>query len=97
VSDSAVLELVARRLEELALEIRRSSGTALPVPAETSKGADVDSEHISANELAQILDVDARTIRRWSHLGRMPRPTRVGNTLRWRRSTIDMWLKERAR
>jgi predicted DNA-binding transcriptional regulator AlpA len=97
---NAVLALVADRLQEAVDALRmlsRSSGTALPTSPESSKCSDVTSEHVNATEVAQIVGVEPRTIRRWSLMNRMPRPMRVGNTLRWRRSTIELWMKERAR
>ncbi len=43
--------------------------------------------------LAEHLSCDQRTVHRWWRSGVIPRPLRVGNSLRWDRATIESWRK----
>lgn len=97
---NAILALVAERLAEAAEMLRKlsgSSGTPLPVPVDTSKCADVQPETLTAAEFADVLGVHERTLRRWAHRGKAPKAMRVGNVLRWKRATVELWMKERAK
>lgn len=92
------VEIIARRLEELVAELRSLHGSSqerLAVPADKPQSRVVDSETIGADELAVILKVGPRTIRRWAHLRKLPKPMRIGNRMRWRCRAIERWQKER--
>jgi len=47
---------------------------------------------LSAKALADLLDVDAKTVRRWREEGRVPEPVQIGGVIRWRPEDIDAWL-----
>jgi excisionase family DNA binding protein len=47
---------------------------------------------LSAKALADLLDVDAKTVRRWREEGRLPEPIQIGGVIRWRAEDIDDWL-----
>jgi predicted DNA-binding transcriptional regulator AlpA len=49
---------------------------------------------LSAHDVAEIVGVDAKTIRRWRNEGRMPRGLDFGGIVRWRPETIDAWLED---
>lgn len=97
------LQRAAAHLEQAALLLReadRSSHNDLQLLPESSKCPSVDTkktESIDATEFASILNVHPRTLRRWAELGKVPKPICVGRTLRWRRSIVDLWMKEGAR
>jgi predicted DNA-binding transcriptional regulator AlpA len=51
---------------------------------------------LNAREVAAVFGIGVRTLRRWRHEGRAPRPLKGDGPLRWRRAEVDRWLKERA-
>ena len=64
---------------------------------ELRKGIDLDVNNverllIGANNLAWCFDVDAATIHRWAKTGVMPKPLKVGNSVRWDVQTIRDWI-----
>jgi excisionase family DNA binding protein len=48
---------------------------------------------LTAAEVAALLQVDVRTLRRMRHERTFPRPTRLGRSLRWKRSLVERWLE----
>ena len=52
---------------------------------------------LTASEVAALLQVDVRTLRRMRHERAFPRPARVGRSLRWKRSVVERWLEGRKR
>ena len=63
----------------------------------TNADSQTDAEMISASELADMLGVKPRSVSRWACAGKLPKPLKVGGVRRWRRSTIELWMKERSR
>ncbi|MDP8927274.1 MAG: helix-turn-helix domain-containing protein [Actinomycetota bacterium] len=54
-------------------------------------------ELLTIKQLAELLQVPVPTIYRWRHLGEGPRGIRVsGRHVRYRRSDIEAFLRERA-
>ena len=47
---------------------------------------------ISAAELATLLHVSLRHIRRMDSMGRLPKPIRLGYSVRWRVDELHAWL-----
>lgn len=47
---------------------------------------------LDAPQLAEVLGLSVRTVRRLDALGKLPRPVRIGGAVRWRREEIDQWL-----
>jgi excisionase family DNA binding protein len=43
-------------------------------------------------ELAETLSTSTRTLHRLNSAGRIPKPSRLGGQLRWRRAEIDAWV-----
>ncbi len=44
--------------------------------------------------VAIVLNVSPRHVYRLSDAGRMPRPIKLGGSVRWDRSAIDKWIAE---
>lgn len=52
---------------------------------------------LSIRELAERLGLCRRTVARLVDGGKLPRPIRVGGSLRWRPEAIETWLSEQTR
>ena len=48
---------------------------------------------VSARTAAVMFDVSLATWRRWDSAGRVPKPARVGGTVRWLRDDLERWSK----
>jgi predicted DNA-binding transcriptional regulator AlpA len=48
---------------------------------------------ISARELAEMLDVSLRQIWRLNASGKLPKPVRIGGSVRWNRQEIVDWFE----
>ena len=48
---------------------------------------------LDVKQVAQILNCSTRTVYRLSDGGKMPRPLRVGNLVRWSHDTINEWIE----
>jgi excisionase family DNA binding protein len=68
----------------------RSKLSALPA---TSR---LPPELLDAWQTGDLLGCSARTVRRMSSNGELPKPIRVASLVRWRRSEIQAWI-ERSR
>lgn len=86
-----LLELLDTRLRERAAEL-----VAL-VRAELQAGLPrrQEDELLTSAELCELLKVDTRTLRRWTHAGELPRPVKIGGSLRWRRADLSEWLDKK--
>lgn len=50
---------------------------------------------LNFKSIAQSLDVPIRTLRRALSAGKFPRPDlKIGQQFRWKKSTIESWLRE---
>ena len=47
---------------------------------------------ISADELARLLGISTRTIWRRLSGGEIPKPVRLGKSVRWRLADIEAWI-----
>ena len=47
---------------------------------------------ISAMNLARLLQISLRHLRRLDETGKIPRPIRLGGSVRWRSNEITSWL-----
>ena len=81
---------LARRLESGLADLPDSE------PSATVKPTAPFAELLGARELAALLAINARTLRRWKQEGRIPKPLRGKGPPRWRRSAIDQWLEDQA-
>jgi predicted DNA-binding transcriptional regulator AlpA len=63
------------------------SDTALAAPAEPPALLDVRA-------VARLLDCSPRHVYRMSDSGRMPRPIKLGASIRWRRLELSRWIDD---
>lgn len=54
-----------------------------------------DDEYLTTVEAAKIIKFDWKTLRRWRSEGTGPVYFKINNTVRYRRSEIDKWVKRR--
>lgn len=59
----------------------------------TEKVSRVAPIAISARELAGMLDVSLRQVWRLNASGKLPRPLRIGGSVRWNRAEIQQWFE----
>ncbi len=48
---------------------------------------------LSADELAEVLDIGVRTLWRMDACGKLPRPVSIGRLRKWRRREIEAWVE----
>jgi predicted DNA-binding transcriptional regulator AlpA len=48
---------------------------------------------VSARELAEMLDVSLRQIWRLNSAGKLPKPIRLGGSVRWNRVEVQHWFE----
>jgi len=82
--EAAELERCAARLRERAQQLR---DRVVPAPS--------GSKYLRARDLAELLAVHPRTVRRWRSEGRLPEPIAISGVLRWDRRVVEAWLAER--
>ncbi|MCL5281437.1 MAG: helix-turn-helix domain-containing protein, partial [Planctomycetes bacterium] len=49
---------------------------------------------VCARELAEMLDVSLRQVWRLNSAGKLPRPVRLGGSVRWDRDEVLRWFKD---
>ena len=49
---------------------------------------------LSIEDLAGVLQVDPKTIRRWRSESRLPDAIEIGGVVRWDPRVLDAWLQE---
>jgi predicted DNA-binding transcriptional regulator AlpA len=60
-------------------------------PGPTPKPA-LEPMLVSASDLTVLLKLSLRTIRSMDRAGRLPKPIRLGGSIRWRRDEICSWI-----
>jgi predicted DNA-binding transcriptional regulator AlpA len=53
---------------------------------------DQDALLVSAEKLAQLLDISIRTLWRLRAAGKLPAPVRLGGSVRWRVHEVQEWI-----
>jgi predicted DNA-binding transcriptional regulator AlpA len=48
---------------------------------------------ITVKQLAKMLATSVRSVWRYRSAGRLPKPVKVGSSVRWRLSDIQLWIK----
>ena len=48
---------------------------------------------LDANEAAQLLGLSRRTVYRLLDAGKIPKPLKLGNATRWRRTDIELFVE----
>ena len=78
----------------------RQSPCLQPPPQESPLDQDGDSPPttesrlVDVEEVAAMLGVSSRMVRRLRDMGRMPCPISLGSLVRWRREEIEEWIHE---
>jgi prophage regulatory protein len=49
---------------------------------------------LSAEKLAELLDISVRTLWRLRAANKVPAPVRLGGSVRWRAHEIEVWIEE---
>lgn len=49
---------------------------------------------LNASEVSALLGVSSRSVYRLSDAGKMPRPLKVGGSVRWDRQTVERWIAD---
>ena len=86
-------ERIAQILEDAAQRIRGLGGNGL---ADLPHHVAHDDVLLDPNDLAALLKIDARSVRRLRSAGEIPEPIMIGNAPRWRRDAVLRWLDDRA-
>ncbi len=60
--------------------------------ASTKSTPETVAELLDVASVAEMCGCSARTVRRLSDAGRMPRPIRLGSLIRWRRADLEAWI-----
>jgi predicted DNA-binding transcriptional regulator AlpA len=47
---------------------------------------------LSIRHLAELLELSIRSVHRMNSAGRLPRPVRLGGSVRWRRDEVVRWI-----
>ena len=56
--------------------------------------AEAASLLVDANQVAELLDVSIRHVRRLHAAGRLPKHVLLGSSVRWVRSTVEAWTED---
>ena len=57
-----------------------------------NRASEHDLQLVSAERLAELLDVSIRTLWRLRSAGKLPPPLRIGSAVRWPLTTIHEWM-----
>jgi prophage regulatory protein len=49
---------------------------------------------LSAEKVAELLDISVRTLWRLRATGKLPLPVRLGGSVRWRAEEIAVWIQQ---
>lgn len=52
----------------------------------------VEAELLNTREVSKLLSISPASVRRLDASGSMPKPIRLGKSLRWRRSELSSWI-----
>ena len=52
----------------------------------------MSSELLNVKDLARLLRMSVRTVWRLRSAGRLPKPVRIGKSVRWSPETIEAWI-----
>ena len=65
---------------------------ALPADDRPGRVSALEPLLVSANDLAKLLRLSVRSIRALDASGRLPRPLRVGGSVRWKLAEVRDWI-----
>jgi excisionase family DNA binding protein len=81
------------------LAVAESEGASEKVDGEkmgnqmNSKIHQEDALLIPADQLAALIQVSTRTLWRLLSAGRLPKPVRIGGSVRWRMDQVKQWIE----
>lgn len=94
---AAHLEELARIAQVVAADLRNGLAVIAPSgPARTGGEPAVKPDLMTAQEVADALRIDVRTLRRKRREGTVPKPLRGKGPLRWSRTAVMAWIEEHA-
>lgn len=105
VADAQVIELLGRIAAELA-ELRQdlrllvadsapASNGRLAVKSNRNSKVEPQDCLLKLQDVAALLGINVRTLRRMRADGKGPRSVDVGGRPRWKRTVVDRWIAER--
>ena len=97
-----ILELMSRRIRQAAEDgedgialLRDQLADGLQPRRLTTMPTNNESDALlTAQDLADYLGCNVRSLRRWRHMGLLPAPLLIGGVQRWRRADVDRRLGE---
>jgi predicted DNA-binding transcriptional regulator AlpA len=97
----ALLERIAAGLEDL----REGLRSAVADLAESSNGRVHEASEpvaatdrlLNAQQVADLIGINPRTLRDRRHAGGFPAPIMIGRSPRWKRAAIDAWIAKARR
>lgn len=105
VADAQVIELLARVADEIAglrQDLRFLVADSAPasngrVAVKSNRNSKVDPQDclLRLLDVAALLGISARTLRRMRADGKGPRSVDVGGRPRWKRTVVERWIAER--
>ena len=78
--------------QELA-QVELAAGASLALMVRVPE-ASKTRQLLTVNGLAELLQVDAKTIRAWRERGQLPPAVKIGGVIRWDADDIDRWIGE---
>ena len=87
------------RLADIQLDESRRSRLMTGVDGSTGSVAATSAPRrlLTARDVAVLLQVDAKTVRRWREEGKLPPAVELGGVVRWLAEDLAVWLKEQRR
>lgn len=85
-----------RELSEIRLDVPPKPRLMDPVHARGTTG-ELRAQWLTVRDVAERLQVDERTVRRWREEGKLPPAFANGSVVRWRSEDIDAWTEEQTR
>jgi len=86
---------LARLLREMAGVLDFVAQNQLAGAREQSDMSGAMPSLLSTTDVATILRVDPKTVRRWREEGHLPSAIQVGGVVRWKPEDIETWLEDR--
>ena len=94
-SDLDLCGKLAALHEEIARIYRELGEVQLAAPrGQALMDGMVPGRLLSVGDLAELLQIDPKTVRRWREAGKLPPGIEIGGIVRWRSENVDAWLEE---
>ena len=88
---------IERAREEHEIQLAASRGQSVMAVVrqpiiEPENDSAADARLLTLGDLAVLVQVSEKTLRRWRSEGRLPPAVEIGGVVRWRREDVDAWL-----